>query len=226
MHTTNNVPQSRCRAFLIYGELSEMGRWSKRRWRHAEGLHFSLFSPHKQERPVSVCHNTHTSTLPHTAQRHEHMHKRVPPPPFKHTHTLPPTPSLPPRTHWSPPFPTQTPSLLQPRAKLTRIYPPLCTHALTQYTTRNYHTTIRLTQANPQGLSGPDWEPSENSVMNRLMCSTESAASRQTSFCWAICRYEYACESVTQATSTTYMMPKVTSVRKEILALCWAFGDM
>ncbi|KAM7375925.1 hypothetical protein PAMP_005686 [Pampus punctatissimus] len=28
-----------------------MGRWSKRRWRHAEGLHFSLFSPHKQEKP-------------------------------------------------------------------------------------------------------------------------------------------------------------------------------
>lgn len=66
MHTTNNVPQSRCRAFLIYGELSEMGRWSKRRWRHAEGLHFSLFSPHKQEKAVSVCHNTHTETHSHT----------------------------------------------------------------------------------------------------------------------------------------------------------------
>lgn len=26
MHTTNNVPQSRCRAFLIYGEVSENGQ--------------------------------------------------------------------------------------------------------------------------------------------------------------------------------------------------------
>lgn len=76
MHTTNNVPQSRCRTFLIYGELSEMGRWSKRRWRHAEGLHFSLFSPHKQEKAVSVCHNTHKHTPTHTAQRRERTHKR------------------------------------------------------------------------------------------------------------------------------------------------------
>lgn len=70
MHTTNNVPQSRCRAFLIYGEPSKMGRWSKRRWRHAEGLDFSFFSPHKQEKPVSVCHGAHK----HTTQRHQRTH--------------------------------------------------------------------------------------------------------------------------------------------------------
>lgn len=103
MHTTNNVPQSRCRAFLIYGELSEMGRWSKRRWRHAEGLHFSLFSPHKQEEPVSVCHNTH-KTHSHTLLKdtsactnmyHPHrLHQ------WHHFH----------RTHWFPAFPTLRPS--------------------------------------------------------------------------------------------------------------------
>lgn len=64
MHTTNNVPQSRCRAFLIYGELSETGRWSERRWRHAEGLHFSLFSPHKRdcERAPRQTTDTHLHT--------------------------------------------------------------------------------------------------------------------------------------------------------------------
>lgn len=79
MHTTNNVPQSRCRAFLIYGELSEMGRWSKRRWRHAEGLHFSLFSPHKQEKAVSVCHNTHTHkhTPTHTHRSKTQAHAQM-----------------------------------------------------------------------------------------------------------------------------------------------------
>lgn len=76
---------------------------------------------------------------------------------------------------------------------------------------------------NPQGSTGPDWECL---VMNHPVLSAESAASRQTSFWRAICRYEYAWESVIQATSTTCMMPKVTSVRSEILALCWAFGDM
>lgn len=73
MHTTNNVPQSRCRAFLIYGEPSKMGRWSKRRWRHAEGL-FSLLTSQTREACESV-RNTHKNTLPHSTQRHNYMHK-------------------------------------------------------------------------------------------------------------------------------------------------------
>lgn len=131
MHTTNNVPQSRCRAFLIYGELSEMGRWSKRRWRHAVGLHFSLFSPHKQEKPVSVCHNTPQHSPTHTAQRHKHMHKCSTTPTiymhtshFHHRHTLIPT------------FSTGSHSPLQLKTKHTWIHPPplrtcACTHTHT-----------------------------------------------------------------------------------------------
>lgn len=87
MHTTNNVPQSRCRAFLIYGELSEMGRWSKRRWRHAEGLHFSLFSPHKQEKPVSLCHNTHKHTPTHRSKTRAHAQTQTCTTPTIYTHT-------------------------------------------------------------------------------------------------------------------------------------------
>ena len=115
MHTTNNVPQSRCRAFLIYGELSEMGRWSKRRWRHAEGLHFfflSLLTSQTREACERV--PQHTETHSHTpAQRHERMHGRrhVPPPPFTHTHT---------HTHTSP----LLPSLLPHTDKHTHLSPP------------------------------------------------------------------------------------------------------
>lgn len=158
MHTTNNVPQSRCRAFLIYGELSEMGRWSKRRWRHAEGLHFSLFSPHKQEEPVSVRHNTH-KTHSHTLLKdtsactnmyHPHrLHQ------WHHFH----------RTHWFPVFPTlrpPPPSPLQPTTKHT--HPPLSSsnrHACTQPKNYLLTTTISLSRThtqgqNPQGSTGPD----------------------------------------------------------------------
>lgn len=140
MHTTNNVPQSRCRAFLIYGELSEMGRWSKRRWRHAEGLHFSLFSPHKQEKPVSVCHNTHkhtptqalkdTSTCTNADMYHpHHLHAHFPPPPsrpphtehthssplFQHNPTLPCNPQQ--NTHGCIPPPTHT--LMHTQSKMS-----------------------------------------------------------------------------------------------------------
>lgn len=62
MHTTNNVPQSRCRAFLIYGEPCKMGRWSKRRWRLAEGL-FSLLT--SQTREACECVPQHTQTHSH-----------------------------------------------------------------------------------------------------------------------------------------------------------------
>ncbi len=99
MHTTNNVPQSRCRAFLIYGELSEMGRWSKRRWRHAEGLHSSLFSPHKQEKPVSVCHNTHKHTPTQRSKTRAHAQTQTCTTPTIYTHTLPPPLSLPLHAH-------------------------------------------------------------------------------------------------------------------------------
>lgn len=125
MHTTNNVPQSRCRVFLIYGELSEMGRWSKRRWRHAEGLHFSLFSPHKQEKPVSVCHNTQThshtplkdtSTCTHADMYHPHyLHADFATTTITSTQT---------HTHLSPAFSTQISSPLQPTTKHTWRHPP------------------------------------------------------------------------------------------------------
>lgn len=100
MPTTNNVPQSRCRAFLIYGELSEMGRWSKRRWRHAEGLRFPLFSPHKQEKPVSVCHNSHKHTPTQRSKTQAHAQTQASTTPtlymhtsnFQHNSTLPCSP--------------------------------------------------------------------------------------------------------------------------------------
>lgn len=119
MHTTNNVPQSRCRVFLIYGELNEMGRWSKRRWRHAaEGLHFSLFSPHKQEKPVSVCHNTHKHTTTHCSKTQALAHMYHP----LHLHAHFP---LPPQTHTPiPPFSTRSHSPLQLTTKHTWVAPP------------------------------------------------------------------------------------------------------
>lgn len=186
MHTTNNVPQSRCRAFLIYGELSEMGRWSKRRWRHAEGLHFSLFSPHKQEKAVSVCHNTHTQTHSHThtAQRRKHTHKcrHVQPPPFTctlHTAAIISTTDAWKHAHaYIPPcfFQTHSHSPLQPTAKLTWSHPPP-TQAQIQLT-KNYSTTNSPfthfsthththRKGNHQGLTGPNWELP---VMKFLMC--------------------------------------------------------
>lgn len=86
MHTTNNVPQSRCRVFLIYVEPSEMGRWSERRWRHAVGLHFSLFSPHKQAM-VPAC-SRHTPTHCSMTQTDTRMRGRTTPTP--HVCLLPP----------------------------------------------------------------------------------------------------------------------------------------
>lgn len=206
MHTTNNVPQSRCRVFLIYGELSEMGRWSKRRWRHAEGLHFSLFSPHKQEKPVSVCHSAHkhtptqrsktqahaqmqTCTTPtictHTSHCSHHFHHSQT---HKHTYT---TPLL---------FSNTIPlSLTTPIQRHIYMPPPLTlTHA---HTTKN-HLTISPSQIH----TGKSWGFTRTCLRtfsNEL--PLRFAASRQASFWWAICRYEYACESVIQAASTTYI---------------------
>ena len=127
MHTTNNVPQSRCRAFLIYGEPSEMGRWSKRRWRHAEGLNFSLFSPHKQGKPVSVCHNTHKHTPTHSSKTQAHAQMQTCTTPTIYGHT----------SHEHHPFPRQTYNYTQtrtqafstqspsfPTTKLKLIHPP------------------------------------------------------------------------------------------------------
>lgn len=148
---------------------------------------------------------TQTCTTPtiymHTSHRLHHFH-------HTQTHTLP---SL---------F-----STLSPATKHTRIHPPPTrTHPHTHtHTTKNYPTTISPSQSNPQGSTGPDWELS---VMNRLMRSTQSAGSRQASFWRAICRYEYAWESVIQATSTTYIWCQRSPVWGVKLALCWAFGDM
>lgn len=139
MHTTNNVPLSRCRAFLIYGELSEMGRWSKRRWRHAEGLHFSLFSPHKQEKPVSVCHSTHKHTPTHCSKTRAHAQTQTCTTPTIYTHTshrcLPHANT---QSHTPPCNPQQDTRHIQPKISL----PPSAPH--------------RHTQANPQGGTGPD----------------------------------------------------------------------
>lgn len=165
MHTTNNVPQSRCRVFLIYGELSEMGRWSKRRWRHAEGLHFSLFSPHKQEKPVSVCHNTqtHSHTWLKDTSACMHKHRRVPPPPFtrslrhrRHhfhhtqTHEL---------AHTYPPLLRHNPTLPCNPQQNTHGHIPLPRkHTHTQaYTTKNYPTTIGPSQTHTGKSSGFGW---------------------------------------------------------------------
>lgn len=87
MHTTNNVPQSRCRAFLIYGELSEMGRWMQEEVEACWGTPlFSLLTSQTREGCERVPQHTHTNTLPHThpAQRRKHTHKcrHVQPPPF------------------------------------------------------------------------------------------------------------------------------------------------
>lgn len=159
MHTTNNVPQSRCRAFLIYGELSEMGRWSKRRWRHAEGLHFSLFSPHKQEKPVSVCHNTLKHTPTHCLKTRAHTQTQTCTTPTIYTHTLPLMASLPPHanTHTIPPF-SNTIRLSPATTKHTWIRPPPThAHIFNQKLPHNQQPlTDRHTQANPQGLTGPD----------------------------------------------------------------------
>lgn len=130
MHTTNNVPQSRCRVFLIYGELSKMGRWSKRRWRHAEGLHFSLFSPHKQEKPVSMCHNTHKHTPTHRqqtqhseTQAHAQMHTCTTPTIYMHTSHFHHR-----RTHTYPSFFNTIPLSLATRNKTHMDSPPPYTH--------------------------------------------------------------------------------------------------
>ena len=175
MHTTNNVPQSRCRAFLIYGELSEMGRWSKRRWRHAEGLHFfflSLLTSQTREACERV--PQHTQTHSHTpAQRHERMHGRrhVPPPPFTHTHTHThthfPAAAIASATHKQTPtlipppplfFSTQSHSPLHPTTKHTWAHPPPIHTHTRKYNQKNYPTTTTSSpsQANPWGSTGPD----------------------------------------------------------------------
>lgn len=157
MHTTNNVPQSRCRAFLIYGELSEMGRWSKRRWRHAEGLHFSLFSPHKQEEPVSVCHNTH-KTHSHTLLKdtsactnmyHPHrLHQ------WHHFH----------RTHWFPVSPTLRPPLpFSPTAHNKPPSPlPTDTHAHNQKKRSPHHHRQPLARTHKAKILRARPDPIEN----------------------------------------------------------------
>lgn len=153
MHTTNNVPQSRCRAFLIYGEPSEMGRWSKRRWRHAEGLHFSLFSPHKQEEPVSVCHSahkTHSHTLLKDTSACTNMHHPHRLHQWHHFH----------RTHWFPVSPTlRPPHPVSPTAH----NPPPNRHARTQPKKKIISSPpsaaasrARTQGQNPQGSTGPD----------------------------------------------------------------------
>lgn len=163
MHTTNNVPQSRCRAFLIYGELSEMGRWSKRRWRHAEGLHFSLFSPHKQEKPVSLCHNTHKHTPTHRSKTRAHAQTQTCTTPTIYTHTcatngITSTTRTHTHTHTPiPPFPTQTPPLLQPTTKHTWIHPPTPspTHArIYNQKLSHHHQPLTDTQGKSSGF---DW---------------------------------------------------------------------
>lgn len=61
-------------------------------------------------------------------------------------------------------------------------------------------------------------------VMNCFLCSAESETSRQASFWWAICRYEYAWESVRQATSFTYMWCQRSPLWAVQSALCWPCG--
>jgi len=78
-------PKADVERFFIYGELSEMGRWSKRRWRHAEGIDFSLFSPHKQEKPVSVCHSSHKHTPTHRSKTQAHAGMYIPHHIYMHT---------------------------------------------------------------------------------------------------------------------------------------------
>ena len=176
---------------------------------------FSLFSPHKQEKPVSVCHNTHKHTPTHPLKdtsactvadmyHPHHLHTHT------HTHTHFPAAAIASATHRQthplipPPlfFSTQSHSPLHPTTKHTWAHPPPI-HTR-KYNQKNYPTTTTSSpsQANPWGSTGPDWE---RSVMNCLVCSTESAASRQASFWRAICTYEYAWESVIQATSATYI---------------------
>lgn len=151
MHTTNNVPQSRCRAFLIYGEPCKMGRWSKRRWRHAEGL-FSLLT--SQTREACVC-------VPQDTQTHSHMT-------LKDTITCTNASYVPPDIYWRAshcchPFCDRrgytlerTPSL-QPTTKLRLIHPPP-THTLKLLkiipTPSGFHKHTHV-QTNPWGSTGP-----------------------------------------------------------------------
>lgn len=196
MHTINNVPQSRCRAFLIYGELSKMGRWSKRRWRHAKGL-FSLLTSQTTE--ACECATQHAQTHSHTplnntaACTNADMHH-------------PPTVYMAQNHH---------PFHYKCSQSSTQLYSFSATHNKTQadessshadtYATENDSTNIRPSQTHGQVPWDFTGLGREEPVMNCLVRSAESAASRQTSFCWAICRYEYAWESVIQATNTTYI---------------------
>lgn len=187
MHTTNNVPQSRCRAFLIYVEPSEMGRWSKRRWRHAVGLHFSLFSPHKQAM-APAC-SRHTPTHCSMTQTDARTRGRTTPTP--HVRLLPPV--LMPHVVTSTFFSSAVPLRLA-----THNYP-----AETQRASKSAEfdrTQLRiLVNELPHVGRLHSVGPYVGMNMHVNLSHRQQAASK---------------------------MPKVSSVRSEVLALCWAFGGM
>lgn len=158
--------------------------------------------------------------VPRRTQTHQRMHKRrnAPPPPFVGT--------LPIRSH-----PSCTAAHTQWRAlsESSFSYNPkqnLDWYGFLPHTV--FSTTIRPQQihsdwgGNPLGFF---WiQLRKSPVMNCFLCSAESATSRQASFWWAICRYEYAWESVRQATSSTYMRCQRSPLWAVELALCWVCG--
>lgn len=181
MHTTNNVPQSRCTAFLIYGGVSEMGRWSERRWRHAEGLHVSLFSPHKQAVARTRCRHTPTHrSLTQTDAGTHHPHRARPP-----AATV-----LMPHTGIST-FPSAV-----PLRRATHNYP-----TETQLTGKSAEFDRTQLRILGNELPHVGWlhlgGPYVGMNMHVNLSHRQQAASR---------------------------MPKVSSVRSEALALCWALG--